>query len=62
MKNNNRKAAIKTSVSRRAAVHHVICMSPAQYNLALSVIHEYMYINIYLYVNKEAKEKGYTEC
>lgn len=61
MKNNNRKATIKTCVSRRKVVHHVISMSPAQYILALSVIHEYMYmyINIYLYVNKEAREKGY---
>lgn len=59
MKNNNRKAAIKTCVSRPEAVHHVTCMSPAQYNLALFVIHEYIYINIYLYVNKEAREKGY---
>lgn len=62
MKNNNRKAAIKTSVSRREAVHHVICMSPAQYILALSVIHEYMYINIYLYVNNKEARKRDTEC
>lgn len=61
MKNNNRKAAIKSGVSRRKVVHHVICMSPAQYNLRLPVIHEYIYINMYLYVNKEAKERD-TEC
>lgn len=42
MKNNNSKAAIKTCVSRPEAVHHVTCMSPAQYNLALFVIHEYI--------------------